>query len=470
MTQEELFKYYRDNPAARFSVLITICIGSFLTPLSLSATLVAIPAISRDLQVDAQIVSWIPAAFLLSNLITLLPAGRMADIHGRKHIFLIGSIVFVIGSLLAGLADTIELLLLFRVVQGVGAAMFFSTGMAIITTVFQDRGRGAALGWVVASVYSGLTAGPLIGGWLTDQISWHAVFFFQVPFALIGIVLTVLKMKGEWRSPHPDRLDWIGAILLACWILSLFASLSTLPSWMGVGLLASMVLFLVLLVRHLGRVPSPLVRIKVVRSNRLFSHALLASTLIYSANYGLIFLLGLYLQYNYGLSPTEAGRMIMLQAIVMAFLAPLAGRLSDRIQPRLLATAGCLSAAVGFTILSFIEVTAPISRVGFALLFLGGAFGLFSTPNNSAALGSVPHERLGIASALLNMSRLMGQMFGTGVVALLLSLYIGKNAITPEHYGALTQVFHLAVILSLLFSLAAAYFSFVNVHQRESSG
>lgn len=468
MKQQDCEQYYRDNPAARFSVLITICIGSFLTPLSLSATLVAIPAIAHDLQADARLVSWIPAAFLLSNLITLLPAGRMADTHGRKRIFLIGSVVFVVGTLLAGVVSDIASLLLFRVVQGIGAAMFFSTGMAIITSVFVDRGRGAALGWVVASVYSGLTCGPLIGGWLTDQFGWHAVFFFQLPFALLGIVLTLLKMKGEWRSQNAEAIDWVGAILLALCVLSFFVGVSSLPGWTAGGLLGGALLWLILLVRHMERTPAPLVRLKMVWSNRLFSNSLLASVLMYSGNYGLIFLLGLYLQYNYGMTPTEAGRMLMLQAIVMAVLAPLAGRLSDHLPARFLATAGCLSAAMGFILFLFVDVSTPVYWVGIGLMFLGAGFGLFSTPNNSAALGSIRHERLGIGSALLNMSRLMGQMLGTAVVAGLMSVYIGSNTITPQHYDALSRVFDVAVLLSLGFALAAAWFSLASVHR--SSG
>lgn len=465
MNQQDYDQYYRDSPAARFSVLITICIGSFLTPLSLSATLVAIPAIAHDLQADARLVSWIPAAFLLSNLITLLPAGRMADTHGRKRIFLIGSVIFVLGTLLAGLVTSIEALLVFRVVQGVGAAMFFSTGMAIISSVFQDRGRGAALGWVVASVYTGLTCGPLIGGWLTDQFGWHAVFFFQIPFALLGILLTLLKMKGEWRSENPEPIDWLGAILLALCVLSFFSGVTLLPGWTAAGLLGGSVLLLILLVRHMDRVPAPLVRLKVVWNNRLFSHNLLASVLMYSGNYGLIFLLGLYLQYNHGMTPTEAGQMLMLQAVVMAVLAPMAGRLSDHFQARYLATAGCLSAAIAFALFIYVDVTTPVYWIGMALMFLGAGFGLFSTPNNSAALGSIPHGRLGIGSALLNMSRLTGQMLGTAVVAGLMSVYIGSNTITPDRYSALSQVFDVAVVLSLGFALAAAWFSFVNVHK-----
>ena len=192
--------YYRDNSAARLSVLIIICIGSFLTPLSLSATLVAIPAIALDLNASAIYVSWIPASFLLSNIVTLLPAGRLADSYGRKRIYLIGTIVFLLSTVLASFSTSILMLLVFRSLQGIGAALFLSTGMAIISSVFLNKGRGAALGWVVAAVYAGLTCGPFLGGWLTDVFSWRSVFLLQAPFALVGILLILIKMKGEWRN------------------------------------------------------------------------------------------------------------------------------------------------------------------------------------------------------------------------------------------------------------------------------
>ncbi|HPY42271.1 MAG TPA: MFS transporter, partial [Thiolinea sp.] len=191
-----------------------------------------------------------------------------------------------------------------------------------------------------------------------------------------------------------------------------------------------------------------------------FSRALAASIMVYASNYGLIFLLSLYLQYNRGMTPTAAGQVLMVQAIVMTVLAPLAGRLSDRYRPRMLATAGCLSMVAGLALLvSTIGPETPIWVILICLMAFGVGFGMFSTPNSSSVLGSVPPERLGMSSALLNLSRLMGQMLGTAVVTLLMSILIGQAKITPEHYANLMEVVRWAVGLSLIFALAAAYFS-----------
>ncbi len=460
MNSEATRLYYEQNPAARMIVLLVVCISAFLTPLALSATLVAVPAIAIDLHTDAVYASWIPAVFLLSNMIALLPVGRLADIHGRKRMFMAGNLVFIVGCLLAGLAQSIEALLFYRVIQGVGAAMFFSTGIAIISSVFKGFGRGAALGWVVASVYTGLSVGPLLGGWLTDQISWHAVFFVQVPLALVGLLFGVAKMKGEWRTEQAPALDWPGTVLLALWLLPFFIGVGRLANGEGLVWLLLAAVFFGLFLRHTRRVPNPIIRLGVVWENRIFSRSLVASLLMYAANYGLVFLMGLYLQYNRGMMPTEAGQMLVLQAMMMALMAPVAGRLSDRYSARNLAALGC-----GLFALCLLVVTVALGAdtslylLGGCLLLMGLGFALFSTPNNNVALGAVSEERLGIASALLTMGRLMGQMFGTAVVTLLMAWFIGNHALTVEHYPALLLVVRCATGLSMLFALTAAIYS-----------
>lgn len=459
MDSQQTERYYQDNPAARYAVLVVVCISSFLTPVSLSGSFVAVPAISEDLHVSAVYASWIPAAFLLSNLLMMLPSGRLADQYGRKRIFLIGGLIFSIGSLIAGFAQNIEMLLFSRVIQGISSAMFFTTGMAIITSVFQ-QGRGAALGWLVSSIYLGLTCGPLLGGWVTEHFGWQAVFWFPLPLVLIVLVVSAVTMKGEWRSTQAERLDLVGTLYMAIGMIGSFVGLSILPDWQGGLWLVIGLAFIVIFIRHCYTAPSPLVRLNLVLGNKPFSRALAASIMVYASNYGLIFLLSLYLQYNRGMPPTEAGQVLMVQAIVMTVLAPLAGRLSDRYRPRLLATLGCLSMVAGLTLLVVtVGPATPIWIILICLVAFGIGFGMFSTPNTNSVLGSVPPERLGMSSALLNLSRLLGQMLGTAVITLLMSLMIGQSKITPDHYADLMEVVRWAVGLSLIFALAAAYFS-----------
>jgi EmrB/QacA subfamily drug resistance transporter len=459
MDNQQTGLYYQQNPTARLLVLINICIGGFLAPLSLSATLVAVPAIAQGLNANAVYASWIPTAFLLSNLITLLPAGRLSDSYGRKFLYILGTSVFLLSSILAGIANSIEALLFFRVIQGMGAAMFFSTSMAIVGSVYNGNGRGAALGWMVASVYTGLTCGPLLGGWLTEHFGWHSVFLFQVPLSLLTIFLSVFYMKGEWRSHEPVKLDWWGSLLLAVWVLSLFAGVTNLPQQSAYIYLLIAIVFLLVFIRHSSVSSNPIIRLKLVWQNHNLSRSLLAAVFMYSANYGLMFLLGLYLQYNRGLSPADAGKMLMLQAVVMAVVAPVAGRLSDHYPPRNLATTGCLFAALGTFMLLFVDQDRSLIYIGSALMMLGLGFGFFSTPNSNSIFGSVAETKLGIVSALLNLARMMGQMVGMAIITLLISLLIGKTKINPTQFEALFEVLRWTLGLSFLFALAAAFFS-----------
>ncbi len=462
LNDKQTHDYYRDNPSARLSVLFIICIGSFLTPLSLSATLVAIPSIAHDLNADAVYVSWIPATFLLSNIATLLPAGRLADIYGRKRIYFLGTIIFLLSTLLAAFSTSIQMLLVFRSLQGIGAAFFFSTGMAIITSVFLNKGRGAALGWVVAAVYAGLTCGPFLGGLLTDMFGWRSVFLLQAPFALIGGLLILTKMKGEWRNINALKLDVVGSLLLAIWIITLFIGVTQLPEFQALLMLLMSMIFLLIFLRHNKQSPNPIIKLKVIRENFLFSNSLMASLCMYGGQYGLIFIIGLYLQYNQGLSPTETGRLIMLQAIIMAMLAPVAGRLSDSYKPWLLAALGCFSFSIGVSLLLFINISNSLWVFITAFIFMGIGFGLFSTPNNSAGMGSVSKDKLSMASALLTMARLVGQMIGTAIVTLLMSLLIGSSKISPDKFEDLFVILITTAGVSLILSLAGVYFCFLN--------
>ena len=460
MDSQQTQAYYQNHPPARLIVLVVVCISAFLTPLSLSGSLVAVPAMSEALHIDAIYASWIPASFLLSNLLSMLPSGRLADTYGRKRIFIFGGVIFALGSIIAGFANHLFILLLSRVIQGIGSAMFFTTGVAIIGGVYEARQRGAALGWLVSAVYLGLTCGPLLGGWATEHFGWQAIFLLPMPLVLAVLLLTAMVMKGEWRSTSPERLDIVGALYMSIGIGSLFMASSRLPSWEGLGWLVTGSAFVLVFVRHCATAPSPLVRLNLVLASKPLSKALSASIMVYASNYGLIFLLSLYLQYNRGMTPVEAGKVLMVQALVMAFLAPLAGRLSDRYRPRVLATLGCFSMVSGLLLLLlFLTPTTPYWVILLALITFGLGFGLFSTPNSNSVLNAVPPDKMGMASALLNLSRLLGQMLGTALVTLLMSLAIGKLKITPELYGALMQVLRWVVAVSLGFALTAAYFS-----------
>ena len=455
-------EYSASNPSARWLALASICIAAFLIPQSLSAVNMALPAIADEMNADAVLISWIPAANIWGSVVLMLPAGRVADMLGRKKVYLIGVIGFALASLPVLFIETIEWLLVIRVLQGLFSALVFATGMAIVAEIFSDKNRGSALGLTSTSVYLGLTCGPLIGGWLTEYVGWRSVFWAPVPVALLAVALVMIYVKNDRRTAGAvkDRLDWIGSLLFVLWISAFFYGLSGLPELLNCVSLLIGVLLLVVFLKQQNRSPFPLVRLRLLAQNRVFNRSMAASVCMYAGHYPLLFLLSLYLQYIQGVSPGEAGQLVLIQALMMALFAPLAGRLSDHYEPRMIASIGCLLFSAGFAWLFWIDMDTRIGYIIVGLLALGVGFGLFSSPNNNAAMGAVPRERLSIAAALMNLSRTTGNMLGMAITVLLFNLSLGGTQIEPAQYPALLQVIKTALLIGCGYTLLAAYVSF----------
>ncbi len=444
------------SASTRWFALISICVATFLMPMSMSAVNVALPAIAAELQADAVLVSWIPTMNLLGAIALQLPAGRIADMVGRKKIFLSGVLLFALSSLAVVWTTHISWLLLMRLLQGIGGAMVFGTGMAIVSQVFAQHGRGMALGLNSTSVYLGLTCGPPIGGWLTEWWSWHAVFVAPLPLTVLCAVLVAIHVR-ETERQRDQKLDGVGSLLFIAASSLFFIGLSELPKLSGGLLAVTGLLLLAGFIYQQEHSAYPLIRPRRMVQNLTFFRSIQASFLMYAANYPLQFLLSLYLQYIRGLSPAEAGQLMLLQALMMAVLAPLAGRLSDRLEPRIPATLGCVLFATGFLILALLDQDSGLTQVVIALLVMGTGFGLFSSPNNNGALSVVPHDKLSIASSLLNISRTLGNMLGMAVVVFLFNLLIGNAQLTPEQFPALIRLLEIAFVLCSGYALLAAW-------------
>lgn len=444
------------DTATRNLALLVVCLGSCLSPLCLASVNIAIPSMAKDLNADAVLVSWMPTVFLLSNVALMLPFGKLADNFGRKRIFAMGLAINASASFGAFLSPSIEWILFFRLIQGAGSAMAFGTGMAIITSVFPAEKRGLPLGLNTASVYIGLTIAPALGGLVTEAFGWRAVFFMPVPLVAMLITLIVCCLKGEWRRDKYSPFDWTGTFIFASWTIALVFGLTGLPHWPNILLLLLAFSLFALFVWHQSRNPEPLIRVQMFRESRLFSFSLATSSLMYASTYPLTFLLSLYMQYIRGLSPLESGKVILMQAIAMACLAPFAGKLSDRIEPRLISTAGCLCVATGFALLSQLTFNTSPSYISASLFCIGIGFGLFSAPNHNAVMSAVDPREVGVASASINLARVSGNLIGISLVNLMVHLLLGDTSITPDRYPQLLETVRLALSLSLGFVVCAA--------------
>jgi EmrB/QacA subfamily drug resistance transporter len=415
-------------------ILLIASLASFLTPFEFSAVNVALPTISRTLSASAVALGWVATAYLLSAAVFLVPFGRVADIAGRKKIFIRGVIVLVSGSLLCALAPSIGLLILFRIIQGAGGAMLAGTSTAIVTLAFPPEERGRALGWNVAAVYTGLSMGPFLGGIMTQHFGWRSIFFVNVPLGILILTLVFLKMrKLEWIECAGAKFDWAGALIYGAGLSALMYGFSSLPAARSIVLVVAGAFALAVFLLWQDRAVSPLLDIRRFRTNRAFAFSNLAAFINYSATAGLTFLLSLYLQYNKLLSPQQTGIVLVAQPVMQALFSPLAGRVSDRIQPRVIASIGMSMTAAGLLIFTFLRVGTPLSVIILTLVLHGFAFALFSSPNTNAVMSAVDRRYYGVASGTLATMRATGQMFSVGIATLMLSLFIGNSRITPEN-------------------------------------
>ena len=435
--------------------LIVAAMASFLTPFMGSATNIALPPIGREFEVDAIILGWIATSYLLAAGILSVPFGRIADIKGRKRIFIIGLLVYSFGSLLSGIAPSAESLIVFRILQGVGGAMIFATAVAIITSVFPPKERGKAIGVNTAAVYIGLTLGPFLGGFLTQNFGWRSVFLINFPIGILALFLALWKLKDEWAEARGERFDFGGSLLYSLTLLLVIYGLTETK----IGLFAAGLILLLAFVLYEGRIKNPVLEIKLFRKNPIFSLSCLAALLNYAATFAVGFILSLYLQYVKALSPQQAGLILISQPVLMVIFAPVAGWLSDRIEPRVVASAGMAITTLSLFVFSGIGSATPMNLIIANLGFLGFGLGMFSSPNTNAIMSSVERKFLGIASATVATMRLVGQVLSMALTMLIFSIGMGRMQITPAYYQLFIQSARTAFIVFAILCLFGVFAS-----------
>jgi len=421
------------SPGSRRLILLLIIITSFINPFLGAAINIALPSISGEFDMGAVGMSWVAMSFLLSSAVFLVPLGKLADIRGRKRIFFLGNIFLTAASILCALSTSGAMLIAFRGIQGIGAAMVFGTGVAIITSVYPPRERGKAIGISVTAVYVGLSVAPFLGGMLTQYLGWRSIFYATVPFGLLVIWITWRYVKEEWADARGDTFDWRGSILYVFSMSAFMYGFSRLPDVLAVILVAIGILGIVGFILLESRLKFPVFNMVLFRSNRLFALSNLAALINYATTYAITFLLSLYLQYILGMSPRDAGMILITQPVLMAIVASISGKLSDTRDPRILASMGMAIIVAGLIMLTFLTQTSSLTYLVAILAVVGIGFGMFSSPNTNAIMGSVHKKYLGLASATVGTMRLTGQMMSMGIATLILQLFIGNQAISEQN-------------------------------------
>jgi EmrB/QacA subfamily drug resistance transporter len=443
----------------RRAALAASALSSFLTPFMGSAMNVGLPSVAREFGLDAVTLGWVATSYILAAAAFLVPFGRLGDILGRKNIFALGLGVYVAGTSVCGLAPSGGVLIAGRIVQGLGAAMVFGTGIAILMCVFPSRERGRALGINTAATYIGLSIGPVLGGFLVQRWGWRAIFWTSVPFALGALGLVVAALKGEWADARGEAFDYAGSAAFGLGLVGLMYGFSRLPAPSGILLTAAGAAALAVFVRIELRSPRPVLDVRLFRRNRIFAFSNVAALINYSATSAVSFLLSLYLQYIKGLPPRQAGLVLVVQPILMALTSPGAGRLSDRAEPRILASVGMGLTSIGLALFAFLDGDTTLAAISAGLALLGLGFGLFSSPNTNAVMGSVEKKLYGVASATLGTMRLGGQMLSLGVTMLLFSLVMGRVPIQPANFPHFLRSVRIAFVFYAALCVAGVWAS-----------
>ena len=406
----------------KWHVLSAVGMGVFLATIDGSIVNISLPTLVNFFQTDFALVQWVVLSYLLTVTTLMLGVGRLADIYGKKPIYTAGFIVFTIGSVLCGLSPTIYTLIGFRVLQALGASMIMALGMAIVTEAFPRSERGRALGISGTIVSVGIAVGPTLGGLIVQNLSWHWIFFVNLPIGIIGTFM-VMRYVPAFKPPGGQRFDYWGALTLCISLLSLLAAL-TFGQRLGFGappvllLLGSWVVFLGAFILIELRAEQPMIDLRLFR-NSLFSVSLTTGFMIFICLSGTLILMPFYAENVLGYDPQQTGLLMATVPVALGIIAPVSGSLSDRFGSRPITVAGLAVLTAGFLAVSSLD--AETTTLGYVLRFLpvGLGVGMFQSPNNSAIMGAAPRDRLGIASGMLAVTRTLGQTTGIAVLGAL---------------------------------------------------
>jgi EmrB/QacA subfamily drug resistance transporter len=444
----------------KWIILICVGIGTFMSALDASVANIILPVVRESFNTNLATVEWVVTIYLIVVSGWLLTFGRLGDMLGNKPLYLIGFAIFILGSLISGFAPDIYTLIIFRAAQAFGAAMLFANSPAILTKNFPPEQRGQALGLQGTMTYLGLTVGPSLGGWLTAQFSWHAVFFINVPIGLLGLGMAARFIPAETTTARRERFDSVGALLFTAGIVALLLALNQGAEWgwaapLTLSLLVGSILIFAIFIIIEQRAAFPMVDLTLFRS-RLFSASTATAVTNYICLYAIIFLLPFYLIQGRGFSPQDAGLILTAQPLVMVFAAPLSGTLSDRIGSRVLATLGMVILAGGLVWLAQLGPTSSIAEIVIPLAVVGLGTGIFVSPNNSALMGSAPRQRQGIAAGILATARNVGMVMGVGLAGAIFSTVQNTAPGPLALYQGITVSFLVAAGIAVVGALMSA--------------
>ena len=451
----------------KYWVLFVVCLSAALGPFMGFSVNLALPHIAKDFELSAVMQNWIATSFLLASAIFQVPFGRLADIWGKRGVFIAGLTLFTLSSLGCCLPfNTGTTLVVFRILQGVSSAMIFSTNMAILTLVFPAKELGRAMGINAAVTYTALALGPLFGGVIIKYVGWQGVFMLITALALVACVGSFFVLKKRWAIAKGEPFDMQGSLLYGFALFGLIYGFSTMPAWWGYALVGGGMALMLAFIWYERRKQFPVLDVSLFFKNRSFTYSAAASLLSYIASFPISIFMSIYLQTVKGLDADAAGLVLVAYPVIQVVLSPVAGWLSDRVQPRYLASLGLVVVAAALLLIAFITPESPTWYSFALLLLMGGGFAAFVAPNNKAIMSSVGRQHYSMASSIMGTTRIAGQAFSMGIATMVFALYLGKQQLTPETGTEFMQSMQLTFIILAVICTVGIFASMSRGHVR----
>lgn len=447
-------------------VIFVSFITSFFAIFLSNGIIIGVPAIASEFAMNNIIQNWIPTLFFLVVAVFTVPAGQISGKFGVKKSLMMGVIVYLLGSIGACLSFSTEIFLIFRIIQGAGVAFLNVSAMAMVVSAVKPQNRGKALGFTVTGVYLATSLSPVACGFLVQNLGWRSMFYFVIPFLIICLIIMAIKIPKEWKTYEGEPIDKTGSILYAIGILLFIYGFTTLVQPTGLIYTIIGIILLIIFGAWELKQKSPVFNMKLFKNSK-FTSSNIASLCSYLAIMVVTTILNYHFQYVRNWSPQMAGLILITTPIIMAIMAPNAGKLSDKINPQKLAATGMAIAAIALTILTFLDAQTPLYLIILAMILQGVGMGLFSSPNMNAIMSSVPPKYAPTASASQATMRTIGQTMSLGLLTLIFAWVMGNLELAPQYATLIIQSSRLICGICTIACIIAIFSSLVGVRSKD---
>lgn len=443
----------------KYAIVVTV-LTSFVMPFMGSALNLSVPGIGSEFGVSASYVGWVITGYMLTAAALNVPFGRWADIYSRRKVLITGTVIMTLGCIGAMFAQSMIMLIVMRVVQGIGAAMLTSSNIPILISAYPPCMRGKALGIAIGSVYVGGSLGPVIGGVLNHQLGWRSIFVFAGVLTFVAFLIAALKLPEDRTQDRGRRIDVAGSAMFVVFITLIMLGLSNVSEGVvPIAVTAAGMVIGVLFIYYETRRNDPVMDVRLFRDNIGYSMSNVAALLNYAATAAIIYLISIYLQVVLGYTSQTAGLIMIVQPVIMAVLTPIMGKLSDKYSPFRLSSAGMACCAAGVLLFLFVSEDTEVLYIMAALGVTGVGFALFSSPNTNAILSCVDKRDYSAANAIVSTMRSVGQTTSMVIVTIVVSIVMPGLQLEQADAGHLLHVIRISLVIFMVLCVAGIFLS-----------